>query len=521
MVYNKLPINLINQEIFDMKKIRQLAITSLLVSTVSISLPVSADIATTNSGCETGSLSDEMLCLSLQHRFNGGEPQKSETIAIPFKEFNKNPLVLLAELKKHFSPHLKKHEKPLEIDTTLDFVLSPELLRDFGRWPSVSIKTLVDSKGVGKSDVVFPAYRREVPAKSGKALIDWKGLTAQFTFTGQFENLTVASNTAGLLVEKPGEMRLSFGQSTFNGAFDADLEPTEIDLNLPSFAFQDDAGSVKANNLIFKLNIEKTSKGVGLDASVLKVGHFDVSQLEKGFQISLDNLALTTDAESQGDVLNYTVGGQIGKLTLPKEMTGNLKINSVAGQLAFQRIDEEGWLALQNRTRELAGELETEYSVTPLLMLGQFMELAPKFVPKSPQMALTQFVMETSQGQLKADVSFGIHGNKVISLDNPLFVISALWANVDFSIDKRLLNLIVEKMSRQERQESLAGEPMSEAELAKIKAKMMQEFPFNLLVEGEANNDKKLVADLADGMLTLNGQQMPLFQLLLSLMETQ
>jgi len=240
------------------------------------------------------------------------------------------------------------------------------------------------------------------------------------------------------------------------------------------------------------------------------VGHFDVSQLEKGFQISLDNLALTTDAESQGDVLNYTVGGQIGKLTLPKEMTGNLKINSVAGQLAFQRIDEEGWLALQNRTRELAGELETEYSVTPLLMLGQFMELAPKFVPKSPQMALTQFVMETSQGQLK-----------VISLDNPLFVISALWANVDFSIDKRLLNLIVEKMSRQERQESLAGEPMSEAELAKIKAKMMQEFPFNLLVEGEANNDKKLVADLADGMLTLNGQQMPLFQLLLSLMETQ
>jgi len=255
MVYNKLPINLINQEIFDMKKIRQLAITSLLVSTVSISLPVSADIATTNSGCETGSLSDEMLCLSLQHRFNGGEPQKSETIAIPFKEFNKNPLVLLAELKKHFSPHLKKHEKPLEIDTTLDFVLSPELLRDFGRWPSVSIKTLVDSKGVGKSDVVFPAYRREVPAKSGKALIDWKGLTAQFTFTGQFENLTVASNTAGLLVEKPGEMRLSFGQSTFNGAFDANLEPTEIDLNLPSFAFQDDAGSVKANNLIFKLNM--------------------------------------------------------------------------------------------------------------------------------------------------------------------------------------------------------------------------------------------------------------------------
>jgi len=518
-----------------MKKIRQLAITSLLVSTVSLSLPVPADMvrpvvdnaaiasdsqaalskkaSVTNSTCDM----EENLCLSLQHRFNSGEPIPSETIAIPFEKIDENPLVLLAELKKHFLKHLKKHEKPLEIDTTLDFVLSPELLRDWGRWPSVSIKTLVDSKGVGKIDVVFPAYRREVPAKSGKPLIDWKGLTAQFTFTEQSENLRVALNTAGLMVEKAGKMTLSFGQTTFNGAFDGNLEPIEIDLNLPSFAFQDDAGSVKANNLIFKLNIEKTGKGVRLDDLDFQVGHVDVSQLEEGFQISLDNLALTTDAESQGNVLNYTVGGQIGKITLPKESTGDLEINSVAGQLAFQRIDEEAWLALQNTNREL----ETDDSATAMLMLGQFMELAPKLVPKSPQMALTQFVMGTSQGQLKADVSLGIHGNKVISLDNPLFVISALWANVDFSINKTLLASIVEMMITYEMQESLAGKAMSEAELAKIKAKTMQEFPFNLLVDGEPNNDKKLVADLTDGMLTLNGQKMPLFQLLLSLMETQ
>jgi len=525
-----------------MKKIRQLAVTGLLVSTVSLSLPLPADMvgpvvdnaaiasdsqaalskkaSATNSACD-GSVAEEMLCLTLQHRFNGGEPIPSETIAIPFEKVDENPLVLLAELKKHFSKHLEKHEKPLEIDTTLDFLLSPKQLRDLGRWPAVSIKTLVDSKGSGKSDVVFPAYRREMPAKSGKGLIDWKGLTAQFTFTEPFENLTVALNTAGLTLEKPGEMTLSFGQTTFNGAFDADLKPTEIDLNLPSFAFQDDEGSVNANNLIFKLNIEKTSKGVGLDDLEVKVGHVDVSQLEEGFQISLDDLALTTDAESQGDVLNYTVGGQIGKITLPKEMTGNLEINSVAGNLAFQQIDEAAWLALQNATPELTGESQSDNSITSLLMFGKFMEQAPKFVPKSPQMALTQFVIETSQGPLKADVSLGIDGNKVISLDNPLFIISALWANVDFSIDKRLLNLIVEMMITHEMQESLAGKAMSEAELAKIKAMTMQEFPFNLLVEGEPNNDKKLVADLKEGMLTLNGQQIPLFQLLFSLLETQ
>ncbi|MEK8018063.1 MAG: DUF945 family protein, partial [Candidatus Parabeggiatoa sp.] len=480
---------------------------------------LSKTASATNSACD-GSVAEEMLCLTLQHRFNGGEPIPSETIAIPFEKVDENPLVLLAELKKHFSKHLEKHEKPLEIDTTLDFLLSPKQLRDLGRWPAVSIKTLVDSKGSGKSDVVFPAYRREMPAKSGKALIDWKGLTAQFTFTEQFENLTVALNTAGLTVEKPGEMTLSVGQSTFNGAFDANLEPTEIDLNLPSFAFQDDEGSVNANNLVFKLNTEKTSKGAGLDDLEVKVGHVDFTLREVGSKISLDDLAVTTDAESQGDVLNYTVQGKIGKIKLPKNITKHLEISSVAGQIAFQQIDEEAWLALQDTTREL----ENDESITKMLLFGKFMEQAPKLVAKSPKIALTQFLIETSQGQLKADVSLGIDKDKITSLENLFLVISALSANVDFSIDKKLLASLVEIQMTHEMQESLAGKAMSDEDLAKIKAMTLQQIQmvvaFNVLVEGEANN-YKLLADLKEGMLTLNGQQIPLFQLLFSLLETQ
>ena len=153
-------------------------------------------------------------------------------------------------------------------------------------------------------------------------------------------------------------------------------------------------------------------------------------------------------------------------------------------------------------------------------MLGQFMEEAAKFVPKSPEIALTEFIINTSQGDLEADVNFGVDGKKVISLETPFLIIPALWASVEFKIDKTLLNTIVEMMITHRMQESLPGKAMSQAELAQIRAMTMQQFPFNLLVEGKQNN-KKLVADLKEGMLTLNGQQIPLFQLLFSLLETQ
>jgi hypothetical protein len=260
-----------------MKKILQLAVTALFVCTVAFSLPLWAKMGeaivdeakvslTTPASvslipCDTKTVSEEVLCLTLQHRFNGGRPEKIEKIAIPFEQVDKNPLVLLAELKKHFSRLVKKHNKPLEIKTVLDFWWPPKLLRDLGKWPSVSIETVVDSQGQGKSEVNFPAYRREVPAKSGKGLLDWKGLTAQFTFTEQSDNLTLALKSGGLMFKKPGELMLSVGETGFNGVFDANLEPTFVDLNLPSFVQNDDEGKMTLNDLVFNLKIGKSPQG--------------------------------------------------------------------------------------------------------------------------------------------------------------------------------------------------------------------------------------------------------------------
>ncbi|OQY53634.1 MAG: hypothetical protein B6247_14615 [Candidatus Parabeggiatoa sp. nov. 2] len=60
-------------------------------------------------------------------------------------------------------------------------------------------------------------------------------MDGQFSFTDQFENLTAALNIAGFIVEKKGKFAASLGKTTFSGAFDANLRPTQINLSLPSF----------------------------------------------------------------------------------------------------------------------------------------------------------------------------------------------------------------------------------------------------------------------------------------------
>ncbi len=113
----------------------------------------------------------ESLSFSLQHRINGGDPLPIETIEIPFKQIENNPLILLTVLKENFSKHVENREKPLQIDTELEFSTTEAL----GKLPTMSIKTKIDNDGFGKSDLIFPAFQRVVPEKglkTGNVFID-------------------------------------------------------------------------------------------------------------------------------------------------------------------------------------------------------------------------------------------------------------------------------------------------------------------------------------------------------------
>ncbi|HEC84893.1 MAG: hypothetical protein DRR08_20765 [Candidatus Parabeggiatoa sp. nov. 2] len=412
---------------------------------MSLALPLHADTAnlaseassanspsdTADSAYRTVSASSgEALGFTLQHRFNGGEPVPTETIKISPAQFIENPLqAILKALKQNFSKHLEKQTKPMQIDTELEFLFSKEC---FGQLPTVSIKTNINKDGVGKSEVVFPAYRHEVSEKCGKGLIDWKGLDGQFSFTDQFENLTMALNFAGSVQQD--EFAVSFGkETTLSGTFDADLMLTQMNWNFPSCQIRENDFQFNWQAVTINANLEKTPKGFEFYNNMdFKVGHVDWSEV--GLKISLDGWAGKMVSELQNGVLNYTSPMKIDKLVISGTEPKEALVLSHVGELAFRRFDEEALLALQTMEEQLP---EQEYKMLSIIMSDQFMAVAPKLVAKSPEIALNRLTVTTPKGNLQGNLNIRLDSKKVTELAKPA-LIKALQAKINFTIGKEL-----------------------------------------------------------------------------------
>lgn len=502
-----------------MKKLLELFATSLLVSV--ISQPLLADDMPPPPVVSESPVplmpvpSPDAISFTLQHSFNG-DPLPIETIEIPLEEFNANPLAFFDALKQNFSKHLEKQAKPVQIDSELEFLLPTEAAQVLGKLPTLFIKTNIDENGTGKSDLLFPAYRREVPEKFGKGFIDWKGLSAQFTFTDRFENMAATLNLVGLLLDNEETFCASLGKTTFSGKFDADWVPTEIDLSLSRLKVREPINFLNLPYLSLKGNTNKTSKGLALGNLSFKIGHLDFT--ENGFKSNLDGLSLTTEAKARDGVVNFSVQTQLDKLVIPTP--GETSEFSFEGELIFRSLDEDALLDLQTMAKQL--QLQEKNSRSAMLLLGKLMEILPKFLAKSPELALNNLTMKTPIGNLQGKASISLNGKKVTSFFDLLdmsILKSALQAQADINIGKKLLEQILISQNLDMMLEQLAEEVLEigDAEMAVLEqqaqAASEQQISMSVnlkfLVDTEDGN-YKLVADVKDNMLILNGMEMAL-----------
>ncbi|KHD05447.1 hypothetical protein PN36_10770 [Candidatus Thiomargarita nelsonii] len=463
-------------------------IATILIS-AAMSLPLQADTS-------------ESLRFSLQHRINGGDPLPIETIEIPFKQIENNPLILLTVLKENFSKHVENREKPLQIDTKLEFSTTQAL----GKLPTTSIKTQIDNDGFGKSDLIFPAFRRVVPEKG---LIDWKGLNLHFTFTDQ--NMTVKLNLAGLLFEKDeGKISALLGNTTINGQFDANSMPTQMDLNLSQFKIRDNDNRLNLNDFSLNFHSHQSAKGLQLGELSFKIGHSDLSQ--DNFQVSLDGFGIKLEGEeAQDSVINYNWHSQIEKFVFPTPLgIGKMAWISYAEKSAVRHLDEGALLDLQTTARNLHSQNNKPINIG-FIMLDKLMAV---LLAGSPEIA-TELNVKTPIGNLQANASVSING-KPTSLALSVLK-SALQAELTLNINKTLLKEIVANQIFETMLKDFDDERLSEDDLALLKqqAKSASEQQILMfvgikwLVETE-DGKYQLVAALKNNQLIVNGMKIPL-----------
>ncbi|MDM8562869.1 DUF945 family protein [Candidatus Marithioploca araucensis] len=453
--------------------------------------------------------SQDVLRFTLQHRFNGSDPLPIDTIEIPFDKIADQPHILLKALKDNFSKHLEKQKKPVQIDTVLKWLLPEQASKVLVNLPNVSIKTNIGSNGAGESDLVFPAYRREVPESLGKGLIDWKGLDGKFTFIDKFDNLTVAINIAGLMLNEEGKFIAELGKSSFNGAFDTNFELTRMALNFPLIKAGENADNLLSlKDIIASFTVEESPKGLKLGNFDAKVGHVNLT--EKGSKIGLiNNFAVIGKAKEQNAVVDYSLESKIDKLILPKNMTSGESLEiSYVGNLAFRNLDASALLELQKTGRTL----KKDDPMMQMVILGKLMEMSPKLMAKSPEIALTQLTVKTPKGNLQGNVSIKLDGKKATSLDQSV-LLSALLGQVDFSIGKDLLKQAMISQADYTMQGIAKDKKLTKEQLDNLKSeadkKIKKFLALKWLVDGGDGN-YKLVAEFKDKKLTVNGQVIPL-----------
>jgi len=501
-----------------MTKMLQLTAMGLLVSGVTLSLPLLADTLAPpptvvvspsetlpyNSIDNTDSSVSSNLRFTLQHRFNGGNPLPKETIVIPFEKITMRPPVVLEKIIQNFSKHLEKQTKPVRISTEVDFWLPTEVTKVLGKLPTLFMITNIDSNGVGKSDLQIPPEKRQI--KDGKTIIDWKGLNGKFTFTDNFKSMGTRLNFAGLTINTE-DFSLIWGNTTFSGALNAFFTFTELDLNLPTLTAADNDNRLNLRGFALKFNTETTEKGLGLGNAIFRIGHFDFS--DKKLKSSLDNLLVTGNGKEQNGIVNYVVQSKIRKLVLPYVISNVLSEISYEGNLAFRRLDAEALLALQKTTRELSND----NPMAAMILLGKFMEVAPKLVAKSPELAITRLDMKTPNGEnLQGSAHINFDGNKMIAM-NLMSLISALQAQANFTVSKNFLEPAMTSIVYNTMLNEMEN---NKADLAKLQeqADLFSKQQISKLVDDNwlakaDNNNYKLIADFRNSRLIVNGQEKP------------
>lgn len=449
---------------------------------------------------------------TLRHRVNDEKPSAETPV-------ESDLLIILQTFKNQISTQLAKQTAyPLKIETTIQPRFAGDLATE--PLPSLTINTQFESSGNGNSHFTLPAVERKIPATAerGEIIVNWKGLQGQFNFAYPFKNLTTSLNIAGLFFEEDAGIKLTLGQVTLAGEFDADLIPTKMNIILPSLKILNDQIQLSVKEAVFDAKVEKNTQGVDLSNIQLKMGQASFG--EESQQATLHHFELVGNGKVQEEGISYHIQTNLNKLILPKGLLFDEALEiSYSSQLELRRVDVTAVIELQKTARELQKQRQggvISEEMMNFAMLGKLMEVSPKLLEQSPEISITQLNIKSNHGELQGKLTMSIDGEASISFEELGDLTQALRAQAEFSIHKGFAEKIFYKQTYKELLAKSSKQPTA-TELADLEKQAMtatkqrlQNYVQQKLLLDIGSNAYKIVGQLQDGQLTINGQEIAL-----------
>lgn len=451
-------------------------------------------------GEEATASAEDSLVLSIQHTVNADKPLPPKTVMLPWSDVNDNPLVIVQSLIDEVMEQLPfGSTTPIKVRTEVSVKLEDDVAKVLGDIPKLTINTQQDAKQNIISDIAYPAYHREVPKEFEAGTIDWKGMTGQIAYTQASQSINIVMNTDGLAIEKKEDFKFNFGKLALNLGLDANTLPTKVDFTFAGFNSADLANNnsgVNLSDVVLKMDTKQSSLGVKLSDGYFTLKQVDYAEGQE--KMSLEGLKLTAASNEEGEVIHFSFGSTLQKLRLPTlpGLGKPFSLDNYTGNWAFRNIDEKSLLSVQQSMQQFTGQgivnlSEDTAGMAMFALMGTLMQITPDVIARSPEIALTQLNMSTSEGNLNANGVVKIDGSQVKELSEPA-IVTAIQAQAKLLMAKQLLKaFFMMDNASEDRAEKSISEAQKEGWLVP-----------------EGNTALKSELSMANGKLTVNGKVM-------------
>lgn len=384
-------------------------------------------------------------------------------------------------------PDGKTQLKPVLAIIETRIELSPEtqvkLKKIFSALPEIaSMKnyTTLSLGGDGETRLVIPPLHQTVD-KDEKVTVDWKGLTANMTFTADLKGFTGSLSAPGLnAVADDGELEIRGLASTFD--------------------------------------THEGIKGLFLGDASFDLAHLEFTDKKngEGKRFSMDGLKMKTSSRAVTDTINYSM-----TVRIDRAMTHDTQYGPGGCELELRKLDAASLAKLQQVFQELQAQFpHRSAEEINQMMLAKYAEILPELVKKSPEIEITRLSLKTHDGDFLGKAKIVFDGTNAAAINNPLFLLSAVTAHAEFTVTDRLLQRINETSHRKEiiaavkqgKREPLSDEEIKALAAAQSEKRLEALVARNILIYEDGHY--KASADYQQGRVILNGRPLTLQDLL-------
>jgi len=326
-------------------------------------------------------------------------------------------------------------------------------------------------------------------------------------FTGA-QHLTFASPAYHGPAHHDDNLRVDW--QGLNGEADIGASGDRVNLELaaPGLAIAGEEGKVAISGLSARSGLTRQADHLWVGDSRMAVNKvtLDVPNTEEGGRIRghirrISAQSAITDGNN-GDLLRVNAGWGFEQA----ELDGRTFADGALA-LELRNIDKAAYRELQERASQLqSGELAQEELARKNLALLQ--ELLPRFLARSPELAITRLSLETDDGRLAGTAEATYRGDRQAeSLPaNPSLLLQRVTAHARLTLDKPLLSALL----RATAENTLAAKEGIDPEQARQMAPRVAEMRLGMLqgmgILVAEDGRYTMAASWEEGSLTVNGR---------------